>query len=146
MNGRHPEKDKALGGGGRPLRFRVLWVLVGIALLATIIALSLLAVPGPPGPPGIDKVSHVLAYGALMGWWGMVQPNRRLAWAGALLVLGLGLEFAQSLTGYRTLDHWDALANALGIVLALGLLRTPLGGILGWFDGQLANRFDAGDA
>ena len=144
MSERHPAKNELPGSGARPMRFRVLWVLVGLALLATIIALSLLAVPGPPGPPGIDKVSHVLAYGALMGWWGMVQPGRRLAWAGALFALGLGLEFAQSLTGYRTLDHWDALANTLGIVLALGLLRTPLGGILAWFDGQLADRFDTG--
>lgn len=146
MSVRETAETDAPGSGERPLRFRVLWVAVGIALLGTIIALSLLAVPGPPGPPGIDKVSHVLAYGALMGWWGMVQPDRRLAWAVALLLLGLGLEFAQSLTGYRTLDHWDALANTLGIVLALGLLRTPLGGILAWFDGQLADRFNAGGA
>ena len=131
-------------GAANPLRFRSAWIALGVALLAVIIALSLLAVPGPPGPPGIDKVSHVLAYGALMGWWGMVQPGRRLAWAIGLLLLGLALELAQSLTGYRTLDRWDAAANTFGIVLALVLLRTPLGGLLGWFDRQIADRLDPG--
>lgn len=131
------------GNGPPSLRFKALWALIGIGLLGVIIALSLLAVPGPPGPPGIDKVSHLLAYGALMGWWGMVQPARRLVWAGVLLLLGLSLEFAQSLTGYRTLDRWDAVANTLGIVLALVLLHSPLGRILSWFDQQLADRIDS---
>lgn len=126
------------------LRYQRLWAGFGVLLIATIVALSLLAVPGPPGPPGIDKVSHLLAYGALMGWWGMVQPHRRLAWAIGLVTLGLALEWAQSLTGYRSLDRWDAVANVTGIVLALALLATPLGRLLAWCDRQLADRLDAG--
>lgn len=125
------------------LRFQPLWVLIGLGLLATIIALSLLRVPGPPGPAGIDKIYHTLAYGALMGWWGMVLPRRRIAWAVVLLAMGLVLEGLQSLTGYRSLDQVDAVANAIGVFLALALLRTPLGGLLAWFDGQLADRFDS---
>ncbi len=130
------------GQGTGSLHFPWAWRAIGVGLVAFVVAASLLAVPAPPGPPGIDKVQHLLAYGALMGWWGMVQPQRRIAWAVGLLLLGLALEFAQSRTGYRTLDAWDALANTAGIVLALVLLRTPLGGVLAWFDRQLADRFD----
>lgn len=128
------------------MRYRRTWVAVGLGLVTFVVAASLLAVPGPPGPPGIDKLYHLLAYGALMGWWGMVLPGRRTAWAVGLLLLGLGLEFAQSRTGYRTLDGWDALANMAGVLLALVLLRTPLGGLLAWFDRQLADRLDAGNS
>jgi hypothetical protein len=81
-----------------------------------------------------------------MFWWGMVHPGRRWVWALGLLALGGGLELAQSFTGYRSLDRWDALANGLGVVLALGLLATPLAGLLGWFDRQLADRLDPGAA
>ena len=126
------------------LRYRFLWMLIGFGLLATIIALSLLSVPGPPGPPGVDKLYHLLAYGALMGWWGMVLPRRRVAWAIGLLLMGGVLEWLQSLTGYRTLDRIDAVANAAGILLALLLLRTPLGELLAWLDRQLADRLDTG--
>ncbi|MEE4174691.1 MAG: antibiotic resistance protein VanZ [Xanthomonadales bacterium] len=126
----------------RTLRYRPVWLALGMLLIAAVVAASLLTVPGPAGAPGIDKIYHVLAYGALMGWWGMVQPRRRLAWALGLLLLGLLMEGAQSLTGYRTLDRWDAAANTVGVLLALAVLQTPLSGLLAWVDGQLADRLD----
>lgn len=134
--------------GSRPtpahLRYQPVWVTLGMLLIGTVVAASLLSVPGPVGVPGIDKVYHVLAYGALMGWWGMVQPTRRGTWALGLLILGLLMEGAQSLTGYRTLDRWDGVANTAGVLLALLVLRTPLQGLLAWFDRQLGNRLDPG--
>jgi len=124
------------------LRFRPLWLSLGLLMIAAVIALSLLSVSGPVSAPGIDKVYHCIAYGAMMYWWGMVQPARRWLWGVLLAGLGVGLELAQSLTGYRTLDRVDALANALGVVGALLLLLTPAARLLVWVDGQLANRFD----
>lgn len=124
------------------LRYQPVWIGLGVLALAAVIAASLLRVPGPPGPPGIDRLYHAIAYGALLGWWGMVQPRRRIAWAVALVVLGLLMEGAQSLTGHRTLDPWDAAGNTLGVLLALAALQTPLQGLLAWFDGQLADRLD----
>ena len=64
---------------GTELRFRSTWIGLGVLAVAVVIAASLLRVPAPPGPPGIDKFLHVIAYGVLMGWWGMVQPVRRVA-------------------------------------------------------------------
>ena len=124
------------------LRYRPIWIAIGALAVAAVIALSLFRVPGPPMPPGIDKLYHAIAYGALMGWWGMVQPGRRIAWAAALVMLGLIMEGAQSLTGHRTLDTWDAAGNTLGVLLALAVLQTPVQGLLAWFDRQLADRFD----
>lgn len=128
----------------RALRYHAAWFGVGVAMIAVVIAASLLAVSGPVSAPGIDKIYHLVAYGALMFWWGMVQPRRRVAWAVSLLLLGAALEFAQSLTGYRTLDRWDALANSLGVLLAFLALLTPIAGLLPWFDRQLADRLDPG--
>lgn len=127
-----------------PLRYRAAWIGLGVIMVAVVVAASLLSVSGPVSAPGIDKVYHVLAYGALMFWWGMVQPARRLAWAVGLLSLGVALEVAQSFTGYRTLDRWDALANGAGVLLAALALQTPAARLLAWFDRQLADRFDAG--
>lgn len=130
----------------RPLRYRRLWAALGLVLVAGVVAISLLNVPSGPGGPGTDKIYHAIVYAALMGWWGMVQPTRRVAWAVGLAGLGLALEGVQSLTGYRTLDRWDAAANMIGVMLALALLRTPLAGLLAWVDRQLADRLDAGAA
>lgn len=126
------------------LRYRNAWLGLGVLMISVVIAASLLSVSGPVSAPGIDKVYHTIAYGALMFWWGMVQPRRRVAWAVGLLLLGGALELAQSFTGYRTLDRWDALANALGVLLAFGLLWTPAARLLSWFDRQLADRLDPG--
>ncbi len=128
------------------LRFHLAWVSLGCLMIAVVIAASLVAVSGPVSAPGIDKVYHTIAYGALMYWWGMVQPQRRWAWAIALLLLGGALEVAQSYTGYRTLDRWDTLANSCGVLLAALLLLTPAARLLAWFDGQLADRIDPGAA
>jgi hypothetical protein len=59
-----------------------------------------------------------------------------------MVVLGLLMEGAQSLTGHRTLDRWDAVGNTLDVLAALVVLQTPLQGLLAWFDGQLADRLD----
>jgi hypothetical protein len=130
-------------GAQNGLRYLPAWIGLGVLAVAVVVAASILKVPGPPGPPGIDKVYHALAYGALMGWWGMVQPGRRIPWAVSLVVLGLLMEGAQSRTGHRTFDRWDAVGNTLGVIAALLLLQTPLQGLLAWFDRQLADRLDS---
>lgn len=113
-------------------------------MVAVVIALSLLSVSGPVSAPGADKIYHLIAYGAMMFWWGMVHPGRRWQWAAALIGLGIALEIAQSFTGYRQLDRWDALANSSGVIVASLLLLTPLAGLLAWFDRQIADRLNPG--
>jgi hypothetical protein len=124
-------------------RFPRLWRALGIALIAVVVLGSLLNIAPTLPTQGGDKLNHLLAYGTLMGWWGMVQPRRRLAWALGLLVLGGALEFTQSLTPNRYMEWQDAVANAAGVLLALVLLRTPISAVLTRFDRYLADRLDA---
>ena len=41
-------------------------------------------------------------------------------------MLGIALEFAQGMTGYRMFDHADMALNALGVGIGLALARTRL--------------------
>jgi VanZ family protein len=93
--------------------------LVGLGwLYAGLIAFLSLA-PAPPetGYPYGDKVGHFLAYALLMVWFARLYPARRARFAYALLWLayGIGLEFAQQASGYRSFELADMAANALGI-------------------------------
>lgn len=119
---------------------------MGWAMLLGVVVLSLVSVQQPLQVQHADKLEHLLAYGMLMYWWGMVQPPRRVRWATALALLGLALEWAQSLTPYRVLEWQDALANVAGVVLALGLLKTPAGGLLARVDLKFGNRLGPGGA
>lgn len=125
------------------LRCARLWQAIGVALVLTVITGSLVSIAPLPSMPGGDKLHHLVAYGALMYWWGMVQPSRRLAWIATLVVLGVALEFAQSLVPNRYMEWQDALANAAGVGLALLLLRTPASALVRMLDQKLGDRLDA---
>jgi VanZ family protein len=92
-----------------------------------------------PDPPQIDmaegdKVQHLAAYAGLMLWFAQVMAGRTqraiLVWL--LVALGVALELAQGLTGYRSLSLADMAANAAGVIL--GWLAAPprLPNALGW--------------
>jgi VanZ family protein len=113
-------------------------------MLGAVIVLSLIRIEQPVRIGQGDKFSHLLAYGALMYWWGMVRPDQRWVWAVALPLMGLALEWLQGLTPYRQMEWQDALANLGGVALALLLLATPARRLLAWFDRQLGDGFDTG--
>ena len=46
-----------------------------------------------------------------------------MAWAGAFVAMGIGLEFLQGLTDYRTFEIADMLADAFGV--SIGWLGAP---------------------
>lgn len=111
-----------------------LWLGIWIFGWALCIFLSL----GPPPPipssvPDGDKIGHALAYAVLSAWAVMIFRTRR-AWlqsAAALMGLGIAIEFAQgALTTYRSADPYDALADAVGIALGLGIALTPASAFL----------------
>ncbi len=81
----------------------------------------------PPLPDNSDKIEHFASYFLLA--FGAVQlfAGRRalLAAALGLVVLGIGIEFAQgALTSDRSADPYDALANTVGVVLGMAMLLT----------------------
>ena len=67
-----------------------------------------------------DKVAHAGAFGMMMLLCSAVAASRKAkAWcAFALIALGVGVELAQSLTGYRDFDVDDMLADTAGVLLA----------------------------
>jgi VanZ family protein len=108
-------------------------------VLAFIIVASLTPAPLDVPVEQGDKVEHLLAYGAAMFWFAMLAPafRARLAWAVALAGLGVGLEYAQRMTGYRMFDVMDMAADAAGVLLGWGLAVTPAGRLLAWVDRRL---------
>lgn len=91
--------------------------------LATVLVLSLL--PGALLPPVFnfwDKAQHALGFFGLTGLALLAYPQKPLLHIGlGLLLAGGAIEVAQSATGWRYGDGLDLLADAVGIVMALGL-------------------------
>ena len=92
---------------------------MGWAWAGAIVWLSLTPSPPDAGFEQADKVGHLLAYGLLMAWFGLLHARAsvRLAHALAFAAMGIGLEVAQGQLGYRSYEVADMLANALGVIL-----------------------------
>jgi VanZ family protein len=110
------------------LKHRRLWLVLGWVLVAATIYLSL--IPNPPEPvsfPGFDKVEHFIIYGALMFWFGQIYtyPRQRVVVAALLVVLGVGIEFVQGMTGYRSFEYADMAADTIGVILGWIASRGP---------------------
>jgi VanZ family protein len=105
---------------------RRMWIAIGWFGIGLLIYLSLMR-----DPPGIDiaqgdKLEHIAAYATLMFWFAQLTDSgaRRLAIALELVALGVGLEFAQRETGYRTFEYADMAADAIGVAVGW-LLASP---------------------
>jgi VanZ family protein len=111
-----------------------LWL--GLWIFGWLLCIVLSLGPPPPIPASVpegDKFGHALAYGLLSAWAVMIfsTPRAWLRSAAALLALGIAIEFAQGAwTTNRTADPYDALADAIGILLGLGVALTPARGLL----------------
>ena len=106
-------------GGAAPVAYLRLRLCIGFLLIAGVVYLSL--TPHPiemPGEQG-DKYGHILAYSTLMIWFAAIYKawRKRLALAVGFVLLGIALEFAQRLTGYRTFDVADMVADAFGVLI-----------------------------
>ena len=90
---------------------------------ATVLALSLS--PTEVLPQEIfsiwDKAQHALAFAGLMvlGLW--AYPLRGKYLAAGLMAYGLGIELAQTATGWRFGEAADLLADAVGVAAVWGL-------------------------
>ncbi len=108
-----------------PSRHRTLWHAIGCALIIFVIYQSL--TPAPMEIPGDEgsRLGHLAAYGTLMSWFSHLHEGRRSRVACALgfVAMGAALEVIQGLTGYRSTDLADAIANTLGV--CAGWLLAP---------------------
>ena len=103
----------------RPARWATLWTLVLAAGFST---------PGVPLPPvpllSPDKVAHVLLFAVWTVLWVRARPDRPWTVAVWGAAFGVWIEVWQSLPLVgRMSDPYDALADAVGIALGLGLAR-----------------------
>jgi VanZ family protein len=95
---------------------------------AAIVWLSLSPSPPDPGFAYGDKLGHFAAYALLMFWFGYLYRRSQVRNAYALLwiAMGIGLEFAQGATTYRSFELADMAANTLGVLAgALAALSLP---------------------
>ena len=112
------------------LSHRRAWLAGGWLSVCLVVFLSL--IPLPPQPLSFeyaDKLEHGLTYAFLSLWFCQLYfPTlARTVAITALLGLGVGLEFLQGWTGYRTFDVWDMVANSIGVLIGFLLVKTPLG-------------------
>jgi len=106
---------------------RSLWILLGWALILLVLYLSLFTSYIPKQTlSNVDKLHHFIAYGTLMFWFSQSFKGQSRLWiAGALVAMGIAIEFAQPFTG-RQFSYLDMLANTGGVLL--GLLVATKGG------------------
>jgi len=118
------------------LKYKLLWLAIGYALVAYIIYVSLTPNPIEVKVSYFDKYAHTLGYFVLMGWFMQIYHSKKmlLVCTTAFVSLGVGLEFIQDMTGYRYFDVYDMLANSLGVMLALLLIKTPFPKILHYIE------------
>lgn len=111
----------------RRLRHHKAWSALGWGFIALVVYLSLMRAPTDVAPKMFD-VGHLLAYAWLMLWFGQIHrlARMRLLIGTLLCLLGIAIEFAQGLTGYRTFDPADMIMNAVGVGVGLLLAQTPL--------------------
>lgn len=89
-----------------------------------------------------DKISHILAYGALTGWFGQLYTSFKtqfLIFLGFCL-MGIALEYIQGLDPARYFEYADMGANALGAALGWWLTRTWFAGTLCKFERLLLSK------
>lgn len=121
-----------------PLRFPLLWLLLGWALVVGVAGGSLLPGAVILGLPISDKLAHAGSYALLMVWFaGLYARKRYVMLALTLIALGIVLELAQARLHYRSFDPMDLVANVIGILLGLGLSLSLLAGWCQWVERRL---------
>lgn len=122
-----------------PNRLAGYWKAAGWLLVLAIVFLSLTPTPPHLNVEQGDKIGHFAAYGLVTLW--LAQPytalRQRIWLALGMVALGIGMEYAQRATGYRSFEVADMAADALGV--AIGWLAAPprLPNLLSWLENRL---------
>ena len=121
------------------LKYKKLWLLVGLCMVAFIVYSSLTSNPVTLDVKFSDKFMHVLGYFGLMGWFIQIyqQKKNRFILAAMFIAMGVSLEFMQDFGGVRYFEVNDMFANTAGVLLAWALAVTPFPKLLVWFESML---------
>ncbi|HYM86245.1 MAG TPA: VanZ family protein [Pseudoxanthomonas sp.] len=115
------------GSALKPLRWPRAWLGAWSLAVLALIVVCLIPLDGlPPLPDNSDKVEHLLGY-FLMAASAVQLFRSHALWrmAAGLVALGIGIEFAQGMTAYRSADPYDALFNTIGVMLGMATALTP---------------------
>ncbi len=113
----------------RELRFVILWLILGWTLVGLVVFFSVITSPPETlGLLGGDKLLHFSTYAVIMVWFGLIYlPGRAYLNLGVgFIMMGIVLEFIQGVTGYRSLEYFDMIANAIGVSIGWLLAKTRL--------------------
>lgn len=107
----------------RDLRWRPAWIAGGFALVAIVTYFCLIPSTSLPSVGLSDKVEHALAYLLLALWFGgLVPPSKYFRLGLSLVAFSILIELLQSAMGFgRSADVEDVVANAIGVLVGLGL-------------------------
>ena len=110
------------------LKLRLFWLAIAYGLVSMVVYLSLTSNPVQTGLAFIyqDKFFHALAYFVLMFWFAQIYHVNvyRNSIAIVLIMVGVSLEFLQSLSPVRYYEFADMLANTSGVILGYVLTLT----------------------
>ena len=124
------------------LRYRLLWLGIGWAYVAFILFISLVPQPPKLEVEHFDKLVHFLAYAGAMTWFIQLyeKTSTRVYYALGFIAMGVGVEFLQEMGGERLFEYSDMLANGLGVLSALLLVRGVLARMLWYLERHLPQR------
>ncbi len=122
---------RAISARERPdLKLRFLWLTIGYALVLLVLYMSLTS--EPIDMVGLfayeDKLYHAFAYFTLMAWFSQIYHQRlqRNIIAVVFILMGLTLEYLQSLNPNRYAEFGDMVANVTGVALGFALALTSV--------------------
>jgi len=118
---------------------RIAWPLCGLGVLVLIYG-SLAPALAPPSAFQLDKLIHLVVYGGLatVGCLPCDRVTRGLPVAIMLIVLGGGIEIAQSFVPGRFPSVGDFIANTIGVLLGISLSRLLRRSLASWGEFRLA--------
>lgn len=105
-----------------------LWRGCFVGSLCMVLLVMLLPSAGGQMLPGQDKLIHGITFMLLymIGWRAFPESKNRIILFGGLLAYGGAIELLQGLTGYRSMEWLDAVADLAGLVVGLlWSLRKP---------------------
>lgn len=110
------------------LKFRFIWLAIGYSMVSLVVYMSLTSVPFDMNMSisFMDKVYHAFAYFVLMAWFAQIYHDKfqRNMIALVFVVMGITLEYLQSLDPARFSEFGDMVANTFGVTLGLCLSLT----------------------
>lgn len=116
------------------LKLRFLWMIIGYALVAMVVFLSLTSSPVDMelSFPYEDKFFHALAYFTLMAWFSQIYHDsfQRNMIAVVFVFMGVTLEYLQSFDPNRYFEFGDMVANSIGVALGFSVALSSAKNIL----------------